>query len=193
MKVPTGQCARLRLDRGRLQIGIFGPDRGNPRKSRAISAQQYYALQRVDKSLTTLDRVTPPVARYADRGGAMRCLACAAEMRLIEVINDGRMAVTGFERHISKCSGCSRIRWRWEVAGNRVPIATLPTKPCPSTILKSITGPRALPAAWTAAIEKLRSRQAALDQRAAPARSDDSASFRPIRVAEHTEGDDYTI
>jgi hypothetical protein len=56
----------------------------------------------------------------------MRCLACGAEMRLIEVINDGRMAATGFERHISKCSGCSRIRWRWEVAGNRVPIATLP-------------------------------------------------------------------
>ena len=192
MKVPTGQCARLRLDRDRLQIGIFGPDRWNPRKSRAISAL-YYALQPVDKSLTTLDRITPPVTRYADRGGAMRCLACGAEMRLIEVINDARMPVTGFERHISKCSGCSRIRWRWEVAGNRVPIATLPAKPCPSTILKSNTGPRALPATWTAAIEKLRRRQAALDQRAAPARSDDSASFRPVRVAQHTEGDDYTI
>jgi hypothetical protein len=58
----------------------------------------------------------------------MRCLACGAEMQLIEVIKDARMAVGGFERHISRCSGCSRMKWRWEVAGGEVaPIATLPT------------------------------------------------------------------
>jgi hypothetical protein len=56
-------------------------------------------------------------------------------MQLIEVIKDARMAVIGLERHISRCSGCSRMKWRWEVAEKAVPIATAGTKPRESTML----------------------------------------------------------
>jgi hypothetical protein len=80
----------------------------------------------------------------------MRCLACGTEMHLIEVIKDARMAVIGFERHISRCSGCSRMKWRWEVADTAVPIATAATKPRKSTMpaTQSVDGGMALPNAW---------------------------------------------
>jgi hypothetical protein len=41
----------------------------------------------------------------------MRCLACGAEMHLIEVGPDGTMMVPGYEQHTFECSGChDRVR-----------------------------------------------------------------------------------
>jgi hypothetical protein len=54
----------------------------------------------------------------------MKCLACGAEMRLIEVsLADTPMA--GFERHIFKCSTCSHISRRL-VLSPSLPVANLP-------------------------------------------------------------------
>ncbi len=127
----------------------------------------------------------------------MRCLGCCAEMQLIEVIKDARMAVIGFERHISRCSGCSRLKWRWEVAADKaVPIETSPTVPrelpMPATqsvdATPSVDGGGARQNAWTAAIETLRTTRAALEQRAVRARYDGRANIRPLHVAAHAQG-----
>jgi hypothetical protein len=38
--------------------------------------------------------------------GAMRCMACGAEMILVKVIQDVTMPITGFERRAYMCSLC---------------------------------------------------------------------------------------
>ena len=41
----------------------------------------------------------------------MRCVACGAEMHLIEVGSDETMMVPGYEQHTFECSGChDRVR-----------------------------------------------------------------------------------
>jgi hypothetical protein len=54
----------------------------------------------------------------------MKCVACGAEMRLMQVsLADTPMA--GFERHIFKCSTCTHISRRL-VLSPRPPVANLP-------------------------------------------------------------------
>jgi hypothetical protein len=100
---------------------------------------------------------------------AMKCLACGAEMRLIEVsLADTPMA--GFERHSFKCSTCSLISRRL-VLSPRLPVANLPPlvqhpEP-PATKLQMKRA--AAGSARAKLAEKLRSRQMAAQDRAAPA------------------------
>jgi hypothetical protein len=42
----------------------------------------------------------------------MRCMACAAEMLLMKVVEDDTMAVAGFEHHTFMCSGCGDVEGR---------------------------------------------------------------------------------
>jgi hypothetical protein len=50
---------------------------------------------------------SPPYERMTD----MRCVACGAEMHLIEAVPDGTMMVPGYEQHVFECSGChDRVR-----------------------------------------------------------------------------------
>jgi hypothetical protein len=42
----------------------------------------------------------------------MRCLACGAEMRVVEVAADDTMMVTGYEHHTLQCSGCDEVERR---------------------------------------------------------------------------------
>src|SRR5262245_7255314 len=42
----------------------------------------------------------------------MRCLACGAEMLLMQTVQDETMAVPGFERHTFMCSSCNDIEHR---------------------------------------------------------------------------------
>jgi hypothetical protein len=42
----------------------------------------------------------------------MRCLACGAEMVLMNVVPDDTMAVAGFEHHTFMCSGCDDVERR---------------------------------------------------------------------------------
>jgi hypothetical protein len=42
----------------------------------------------------------------------MRCLACGAEMHLIQVVQDDTMPVPGFEHHTFMCSACDDVERR---------------------------------------------------------------------------------
>ena len=42
----------------------------------------------------------------------MRCMACAAEMILVKVIEDVTMPVPGFQRHAYRCSICDDTEQR---------------------------------------------------------------------------------
>jgi hypothetical protein len=43
---------------------------------------------------------------------AMRCLACGANMILVNVVRDDTMAVAGFEHHTFMCSECHDVERR---------------------------------------------------------------------------------
>ncbi len=42
----------------------------------------------------------------------MRCMACGAEMLLMNVVQDDTMAVAGFEHHTLMCSACYDVERR---------------------------------------------------------------------------------
>jgi len=42
----------------------------------------------------------------------MLCLACGAEMRLVEVVEDTTMLVSGYEHQTWQCSGCDSVEQR---------------------------------------------------------------------------------
>src|SRR5438270_2897573 len=44
---------------------------------------------------------------------AMRCMACGAEMILMNVVPDDRMIVPGFEHHAFMCSDCGEVERRF--------------------------------------------------------------------------------
>ena len=42
----------------------------------------------------------------------MHCMACGAEMNLVEVVRDDTMPIPGFEHHTFKCSACDDVERR---------------------------------------------------------------------------------
>jgi hypothetical protein len=42
----------------------------------------------------------------------MRCLACGAEMRLVQVARDDTMMVSGYEHHALQCPACGEVERR---------------------------------------------------------------------------------
>jgi hypothetical protein len=96
----------------------------------------------------------------------MKCLACGAEMRLIDVRPD-RTTVCGIERHIFRCSACTHTAQRLTLNRARVPITNLPVViPPKAPVIDPHNGPAAQ-SAWTKSIEKVNNKQAELKQRAA--------------------------
>jgi hypothetical protein len=64
----------------------------------------------------------------------MRCMACGAEMALMNVVQDDTMAVPGFEHHTFMCSGCGDVEQRLVFAKPGEPgpshaAAPMPAKP----------------------------------------------------------------
>jgi hypothetical protein len=59
----------------------------------------------------------------------MLCLACGAEMRLVQVVKDTTMLVSGYEHHTCQCSGCSTIEQRMTFTREKTPTQTVPAKP----------------------------------------------------------------
>jgi hypothetical protein len=60
----------------------------------------------------------------------MRCMACGAEMALMNVVPDDTMAVSGFEHHTFMCSGCGDVEQRLVFAKPGEPSpAPVPAKP----------------------------------------------------------------
>jgi hypothetical protein len=109
----------------------------------------------------------------------MKCVACGAAMRLMQVQTD-TATVCGIERHIFRCSACPQSAQRLmfnraRVSGINVPAAATPTE-APAIELQAARA--AGPSGWMRAIEKLGSRQTALKERKAAERM----SGRPSAV-----------
>jgi hypothetical protein len=54
----------------------------------------------------------PSTNCFAARGEWMRCMACGAEMILVNAIEDVTMPVRGFEHHAYMCSECNETEQR---------------------------------------------------------------------------------
>ena len=97
----------------------------------------------------------------------MKCLACGAEMRLIDVRPD-RTTVCGIERHTFRCSACTHTAQRLVLNRPRVPITNLPVViPPKAPVIDPHKGRPAAQSAWAKSIEKVNNKQAELKQREA--------------------------
>jgi hypothetical protein len=95
----------------------------------------------------------------------MRCLACGAEMQLVQVVQDTTMLVSGYEHHMWQCSECDEVERRFVFTREKTPAADVPVEPThpdmPAAKLQT--------SAWEQALEKVRSRQTELNERASAA------------------------
>ena len=122
----------------------------------------------------------------------MKCVACGAAMRLMQVQTD-TATVCGIERHIFSCSACPQSAQRLmfnraRMSGINAPAVATPTE-APAIKLQAVRA--AGPSGWTRAIEKLGSRQTALKERKAAERTSDRLSMlkappkiRPIALSD---------
>jgi hypothetical protein len=98
----------------------------------------------------------------------MKCVACGAGMRLMQVETD-TVAVCGIERHIFRCSACPQGAQRLMFNRARMSSIHLPdaaaARPEPPAIKLQAAHVAPPSGGWTRAIEKLSSRQTALKER----------------------------
>jgi hypothetical protein len=98
----------------------------------------------------------------------MKCVACGAGMRLMQVETD-TVVVCGIERHIFRCSACPQRAQRLMFNRARMSSIHLPdaaavrSKPPAIKLQAAHVAPPS--GGWTRAIEKLSSRQTALKER----------------------------
>ena len=52
----------------------------------------------------------------------MRCVSCGEEMRLLQVVEEMTMMVTGYEKHSFECSGCREVEQRLVFTKRKGPI-----------------------------------------------------------------------
>ena len=101
----------------------------------------------------------------------MQCLACGADnkMLLMDVVQDDTMKVPVIERQIYRCSACRHIARRLVFRRAKMPVTHLPVIAVPIDKLwkERVVAPRT----WGNAVEKLRSRQIDLKERAAAAKT----------------------
>jgi hypothetical protein len=72
----------------------------------------------------------------------MLCLACGAEMILVQVVKDTTMLVSGYEHHTWQCSGCSTVEQRMTFTHEKTPTQTVPVEPTQTMPTEPIqTGP----------------------------------------------------
>jgi hypothetical protein len=112
----------------------------------------------------------------------MKCLACGAEMRLMDVRTDAT-TVCGIERHTFQCSACAHTAQRLMLNRVRITITNLPVvipRKAPAIDLQN--GRPAAQSAWASAIEKVNSKQADLKQRAA-ATTDWGSAVEKLSIA----------
>jgi hypothetical protein len=97
----------------------------------------------------------------------MQCLACGADnkMHLMDVARDDTVKVPVIERQIYMCSACRHIARRLVFRRAKMPTTHLPAIPVSIDKLwkERVVAPRT----WANAVEKLRSKQAALAEQAA--------------------------
>ena len=87
----------------------------------------------------------------------MKCLACGAEMRLMDVRTD-TTTVCGIERHTFRCWACAHTAQRLMLNRVRMPITNLPVViPRKAPVIGLQNGRPAAQSAWASAIEKVNS------------------------------------
>jgi len=123
-----------------------------------------------------------PCARLVS-GGVMKCVACGAGMRLMQVETD-TVVVCGIERHIFRCSACPQRAQRLMFNRARMSSIHLPdaaaVRPEPPAIKLQAAHVAPPSGGWTRAIEKLSSRQTALKERKpADRRSNRLSALKP--------------
>ena len=97
----------------------------------------------------------------------MKCLACGAEMRLMDVRTD-TTTICGIERHTFRCWACAHTAQRLMLNRVRMPITNLPVViPRNTTNVDLRNGHPAAQSAWASAIDKVNRKQADLKRRAA--------------------------
>ena len=114
----------------------------------------------------------------------MRCLACGEEMALVEAVPDETMMVPGYEHQTLRCSACGESERRFIFNSGKSSLTTsAPVKASDAfdkiadglkevtEISSSRNNDIAAPGAWECIIEKVRERQANLNQRVAEAKS----------------------
>src|SRR5262245_61620890 len=96
----------------------------------------------------------------------MRCMACGAEMRVVQVVSDETLEVPGYEHHRLQCSGCDdverRLVFNRDNAAARAasePVTESAAPPIPPTSENS-SERVAAPSAWKRAVAMFRGRQA---------------------------------
>ena len=107
----------------------------------------------------------------------MRCLVCAAEMYVTQVVQDGTMPVPGFEHHTLECLECGDIERRLVFTREK----TQPISPSLRRKKERIVKPRTP----TEAFERVRRRDAAL---AAQRAADRTATAAVARIEEIAKG-----
>jgi hypothetical protein len=91
----------------------------------------------------------------------MLCIACGAEMRLMQAVPDTTMMVTGYEHHTLQCTGCNEIERRLVFTREKTPVANVPVPPVlvhPAEPPPPIDRGAAAPSAWARTVAKLRGR-----------------------------------
>jgi hypothetical protein len=80
----------------------------------------------------------------------MRCMACGAEMRLLQVVRDNRLMLSGYEHHRLQCASCGETEQRFVFSRESVHVEPVPI---PTSRLSMM--PPA-PGVWARAVAKLR-------------------------------------
>ena len=90
----------------------------------------------------------------------MRCMACGAEMRVVEVVPDETTMVPGYERHTLQCTGCNDTERRLVFSREKTPVESVPP-PTQAEAPQSAPQTERAPAqsAWARALAMFRGRQ----------------------------------
>jgi hypothetical protein len=124
----------------------------------------------------------------------MRCMACGAEMRLVQVEPDATMAVPGYAHHTFECPACKETERRLTFnahapsqsadppQANGAASASTAAAPVPASDPPSVSPGPASPServaassGWARAVEKVRSRRSEMGERA-------PAAAQPVRA-----------
>jgi hypothetical protein len=96
---------------------------------------------------------------------AMRCMACGAEMRLMQSVPDDTMMVTGYEHQTWACTGCDEVERRLMFTRAKTPIDAVPAPAVAPQDAPAVRGEpepepgpitAAIPSAWSRAVAMFR-------------------------------------
>jgi hypothetical protein len=108
----------------------------------------------------------------------MRCIGCGEEMRLVQAVADHTMMVPGYEHHTLECLGCHEVERRLVFTKAVAPTPINPMQPsaeAPASTTAPERNDRAdAPSTWERALDRLRSQQSSLEERAAGAKTSEA-------------------